>query len=174
LVFYCRTTSASTAPRSPVLVLLKVSHFKRAAGTVLCENVAQNHGGRYCNLRKVDVRLPGTGHSNSHGARPVHLIITMIKWIRTSRLSIKKSLSTVSRAMLTSVRSAAGEGADYFAEMRSGSEEGSYLRLMDFVYHSTVGLRVIKKKRRGEGAGVRATGPYFSRNRARTHTGFRV
>jgi len=31
--------------------------------------------------------------SNSHGARPVHLIITMIKWIRTSRLSIKKSLS---------------------------------------------------------------------------------
>jgi len=25
----------------------------------------------------------------SHGARPVHLIITMIKWIRTRRLSIK-------------------------------------------------------------------------------------
>ena len=31
--------------------------------------------------------------SNFHGARPVHLIITMIKWIRTSRLSIKNSLS---------------------------------------------------------------------------------
>jgi hypothetical protein len=28
-----------------------------------------------------------------HGARPVHLIITVIKWIGTSRLSIKKSLS---------------------------------------------------------------------------------
>ena len=41
--------------------------------------------------RKVDVRLP---NSKSHGARPVHLIITMIKWIRTSRLSIKNSLST--------------------------------------------------------------------------------
>jgi len=27
-----------------------------------------------------------------HGARPVHLIITMIKWIRTSRLSMKNSL----------------------------------------------------------------------------------
>jgi len=27
--------------------------------------------------------------------RPVHLIITMIEWIRTSRLSIKKSLSQV-------------------------------------------------------------------------------
>ena len=43
--------------------------------------------------RKVDVRLPGKGNSNSHGARPVHLIITMIQWIRTSRLSIKNSLS---------------------------------------------------------------------------------
>ena len=29
----------------------------------------------------------------------------------------------------------------------SGSEAGSYLRLIDFVYHSTLGLRVIKKKR---------------------------
>ena len=33
------------------------------------------------------------GNSNSHGARPVHLIIKMIRWIRTSRLSIKNSLS---------------------------------------------------------------------------------
>ena len=45
--------------------------------------------------RKVDVRLPGKGNSNSHGAKPVHLIITMIKWIRTSKLSIKNSLSSV-------------------------------------------------------------------------------
>ena len=44
-------------------------------------------------ILKVDVRLPGKGNSNSHGAMPVHLIITMIKWIRTSRLSIKNSLS---------------------------------------------------------------------------------
>ena len=28
-----------------------------------------------------------------NGARPVHLIITMIQWIRTSRLSINNSLS---------------------------------------------------------------------------------
>jgi len=41
--------------------------------------------------RKVDVRLPGKENSNSHGARPVHLFITMIKWIRTSRLSIQTS-----------------------------------------------------------------------------------
>ena len=33
----------------------------------------------------------------------------------------------------------------YFTEMCSGSEAGSYLRLIDFVYHSTLGLRVIKK-----------------------------
>ena len=31
-------------------------------------------------------------------------------------------------------------------EVCSGSEAGSYLRLIDFVYHSTLGLRVIKKK----------------------------
>ena len=42
---------------------------------------------------KVDARLPGNGNSNSHGARPVHLIIAMMKWIQTSRLSIKNSLS---------------------------------------------------------------------------------
>ena len=32
--------------------------------------------------------------------------------------------------------------------MCSGSESGSYLRLIDFVCTSTLGLRVIKKKRR--------------------------
>ena len=36
--------------------------------------------------------LTGEGPA-SHGARPVHLIITMIKWIRTSRLSMKMYLS---------------------------------------------------------------------------------
>ena len=34
--------------------------------------------------------------------------------------------------------------------MCSGSEAGSYFRLIDFVYHSTLGWRVIKKKRRTE------------------------
>jgi len=31
--------------------------------------------------------------------------------------------------------------------MCSGSEAGSYLRLIYVVYHSTLGLRVIKKKK---------------------------
>ena len=35
--------------------------------------------------------------------------------------------------------------------MCSGSEAGSYLRLTDFVYHSTLGLGVIKKKKRTRG-----------------------
>ena len=36
---------------------------------------------------------------------------------------------------------------NYFTEMCSGSEAGSYLRFIVFVYYSTLGLRVIKKKR---------------------------
>jgi len=32
-------------------------------------------------------------------------------------------------------------------EMCSGSEAGSYLRFIDFVHHSTLGLRVIKNKK---------------------------
>ena len=39
---------------------------------------------------KVDTWLPGRENSNSRGARPVD---SMIKWIWTSRLSSKKSLS---------------------------------------------------------------------------------
>ena len=62
--------------------------------------------------RKVDIRLPGKGNSNSHGARPVHLIITMMKWIRTSRLS---------------------SSSPAFRAAAWGMEEGSYLRLTDFV-----------------------------------------
>ena len=55
--------------------------------------------------RKVDVRLPGKGKSNSYGARPVHLIITMIKLIRTSRLSVIHSLSLLSRQVEVEIES---------------------------------------------------------------------
>jgi hypothetical protein len=40
----------------------------------------------------VDLGLPAKGHSNSHGVRQVHQIISMIKWIQTSKLSIENSL----------------------------------------------------------------------------------
>ena len=75
--------------------------------------------------RKVDVRLPGKGDWNSHGARPVHLIISMIEWIRTSRLSIK-------------CFDFRGGGGGFripgsgFRGLCSGSEAGSFLRLIDF------------------------------------------
>ena len=39
------------------------------------------------------------------------------------------------------------ERTDTVVEMCSGSEAGSYLRLIDFVSDSTLGLRVIKKKK---------------------------
>jgi len=38
---------------------------------------------------------------------------------------------------------------NYFTQMCSGSEAGSYLRRIDFVYHSTLGLGVMKKKKEG-------------------------
>jgi len=41
------------------------------------------------------------------------------------------------------------EGPTVFTEIRSGSKAGSYLRLIDVVYHSNLGLRVITKKREG-------------------------
>jgi len=37
-------------------------------------------------------------------------------------------------------------GGVYFTEMCGGSEDGSHFRLIDLVYHSTLGSRVIKKK----------------------------
>jgi len=36
---------------------------------------------------------------------------------------------------------------NYFTEICSGSEAGSYLRFIDIVYHSTLGLRVKKKRK---------------------------
>jgi len=46
-------------------------------------------------------------NAKSHGARPVHLIITMIKWIQTSGLSIKNSLSTAAARRRCRILSAA-------------------------------------------------------------------
>ena len=45
-----------------------------------------------------------------------------------------------------------------------GSEAGSYLRRTGFVYHSTLGLRVIKKKKKfrvyGSGVGIQCCGSW--------------
>ena len=37
--------------------------------------------------------------------------------------------------------------SNYFTAMCSGFEAGSYLRLIDVVYHATLGLRVTKRER---------------------------
>ena len=50
----------------------------------------------------------------------------------------------------TECRTCGGWGVPDDTEMGSCSEAGSYLRLIDFVYHSTLGLRVIKKRREEE------------------------
>ena len=42
--------------------------------------------------RKVDIWLAQKGNSNFYVARLVHQIISMMKWVRTRRLSIMKSL----------------------------------------------------------------------------------
>ena len=79
--------------------------------------------------RKVDVRLPGKGNSNSHGARPVHLIIKMIKWIRTSRLSIKNSLSLPCK--VTGMKGCPLCKVTGVKRRRFAPTAGSYLRLID-------------------------------------------
>jgi len=155
-------------------------------------------GGIETHSRKADVRLPGKGNSNSHGARPVHLIITMIKWTRTSRLSIKNSLSIERHATFsfewaagqlkrlgkTGLKSSIGllprnhakvcklsrhfpgypgKGRDFvLRSVLSGTSSlGTYLdrnvkrfrgglvfKAHRLVYHSTLGLRVIIKKKK--------------------------
>ena len=57
---------------------------------------------------KVDKRPLGKENSNSYGARPVHQIIPMIEWIRTSRSSLTAA-SSLSRGM--SSPSCSGVGA---------------------------------------------------------------
>ena len=71
----------------------------------------------------VDVRLLGKGNSHSHGARPVHLIVTIIKWIRTSRLSIKNSLSREAFLIFNLSRSPSAASARANARFSCASTE---------------------------------------------------
>ena len=64
--------------------------MEQASGEKWFPGEAMDGGGQ--DIRQVNVRLPGREYSNSIGARPVHQIISMIKWIRTSMMPIKNSL----------------------------------------------------------------------------------
>jgi len=64
------------------------------------------------------------------------------------RCSTRKACAAGASGLSRTFQVDPGESENnYFTEMCSGSEAGSYLRLIDFVYHSTLGLRVIKKKK---------------------------
>ena len=52
---------------------------------------------------------------------------------------------------------------NYFTKKCSGSEAGWYSRLIDFVYHSTLGLRVIKRKKKIRTETMSASGCLGSR-----------
>ena len=71
-----------------------------------------------------------------------------------------KSLS----ARVGTSAAASWRNADTTPRMRGGSEEGSYSRLIDFLYHSTLGLRVIKKKKKD------TTAFFFTNTKHTIHT----
>jgi len=71
------------------------------------------------------------GNSHSHGARPVHPIITMIKWIRTSRLTISSNRVSRRVDLGGEVRGREESGNNHSTETCSGSEAGLYLRPID-------------------------------------------
>ena len=85
LVVYCRTTSANTTPCT----------FRRICCPTHCSSYSATPGiVRNAIIREeLVIRLPGKENSYSHCARLVHQIISMIKWIRTSRFLIKNTLS---------------------------------------------------------------------------------
>ena len=68
--------------------------------------------------QKVDVRLSGKGNSNSHGARPVHLIITMPKWILTGMIPTMNSL--IEETHTAKVAEVFGNVNDFGARSRLG------------------------------------------------------
>ena len=78
-----------------------------------------------------------------HSARPFKAA-----WVPPDHPAILlPKLRTMSTQKHTSTNLSSSQfNNNYFAEMWSGSEEGSYLRPIDFVYHSTLGLRAMKKK----------------------------
>ena len=87
LFFVCHRCWTFSIPLTPIARYLDYSQHARNA----CPFNRDSQGVAE-RTRKVDARLPGKGNSNSHGARPVHLIISMMKWSWTSRFSVQDSL----------------------------------------------------------------------------------
>jgi len=99
--------------------------------------------------------LKAQGSPNSHGARPVHLIITMTLWIRTSRLSIKNSLShRVVRGSPGAFRHVLRRNVKRFRGGLVFKAHELVCKAQRLLYHSTLASRVIKKKEEGSPCGV--------------------
>ena len=62
------------------------------AGILQVRTAEAHHLFDHRGSRKVNIRLAEKENSNSHGAKSVHQIISMIQLIRASRLSFKLSL----------------------------------------------------------------------------------
>ena len=102
---------------------------------------------------------PGKGNSNSHGARPVHWFITMIKWIRTSRLSVRRmrrsAFASVTAATVCVIALLRGRNVKRF-------RGGLVFEAHRLVYHSTLGCGVqgvgceVRRMRRSAFASVTA------------------
>jgi len=95
---------------------------------------------------RVRVPRPGTGTKTGYGYQdrvraPCGRRYRRV--LRTTRTWTGLPVPAWERGLLLLIRAA----------MCSGSEAGSYLRRIDFVYHSTLGLRVIKKKKKIGAAG---------------------
>jgi len=76
--------------------------------------------------------------------RPAHT--KYIKRCGHGRGKLDRAFSPFECGRYQAFGSLQGGRGHYFIEMCSGSEAGSYAMLIDFVYHSTLGFRVIKKK----------------------------
>ena len=86
LIDFCITQRKAQGP-SRTCNESKEEALRFAAGRV-AQMVVQDLGIQFNVLRR-----PGEGISSSHGARPVRSLILEIKWTRTSRVSIRNSLS---------------------------------------------------------------------------------
>ena len=104
----------------------------------------QTHG----RTRRLPRQSPGRGFQTS--IAPVVVKSQYCSCHKSNTVVVKSQsllqLSNVDSAP-SSARTTTQLENNYFTEMCSGSEAGSYFRLIDFVYHSTLGLRAIKKKK---------------------------
>ena len=102
--------------------------------------------------RKAGVSPPEQGNSNSHGARPVHLIISMMKWVRIRKLSTHTFLSLHHLPVASGQTWLTGTGQTVFFRSQSSpfdcspSRIRSTARLRAFFFHvSTVLNRITRK-----------------------------